>query len=215
MTPLAELPLGFDAEEPTTCLAGSTATAGQRQADARWPLLTPYPRLAADRVRSREGVEVSDHITQKLADIEEIKTLKARYFRLLDAKNWSEWANVFVDDLEFVYSDPTVQNVPPTAQPTPDGKARVGRDELIAFISEAMQHVTTVHHGHLPEITIVDESTATGLWALTNYFEYRAADGSLVWSRGYGRYEDEYVRTGVGWRIRRSEFFRRDMDSLR
>ena len=34
----------------------------------------------------------------QLADIEEIKKLKARYFRLMDTKRWKEWANVFTDD---------------------------------------------------------------------------------------------------------------------
>lgn len=152
-------------------------------------------------------------IAQHLLDIEDIKNLKARYFRLLDAKNWSEWQDVFSDDLEFVYVDPSVQNVPPDAEPTPDGGARVDRERLLAFISEAMQRVTTVHHGHMPEIRLVDEHTATGHWGLTNYCEFRAADGSLQWSRGYGWYDDEYVRTDTGWRIKRSVFYRRDMDA--
>ena len=116
------------------------------------------------------------------------------------------------EDLEFVYVDPTVQNVPPSARYMPDGSAVVSRDELLAFIGEAMERVTTVHHGHMPEITLVDHDTAHGRWGLTNYFEYQASDGSLRWSRGIGHYHEIYVRTENGWRIRRSEFYRRDMD---
>jgi len=33
-----------------------------------------------------------------LAEIEAIKQLKARYFRLLDTKQWDAWREVFSDD---------------------------------------------------------------------------------------------------------------------
>jgi hypothetical protein len=35
---------------------------------------------------------------EHLADIEAIKKLKARYFRLMDAKNWAEFGDVFTRD---------------------------------------------------------------------------------------------------------------------
>jgi hypothetical protein len=131
---------------------------------------------------------------------------------LLDAKSWPEWREIFTEDLEWVYVDPTVQNVPPDAERLPDGRARVDREQLVAFVSKSMQKVTTVHHGHIPEIAIVDENVARGHWALTNYVEYRNAAGFLVWGRGYGWYDEEYFRTDSGWRIKRSAFYRRDMD---
>ena len=150
-------------------------------------------------------------LARRLVDVEEIKNLKARYFRLLDEKDWAAWTEVFTEDLEFVYVDPTVQNVPPAATILPDGRAMVGRDDLVAFVSASMARVTTVHHGHVPEITIVDDVSAVGRWGLTNYCEYTTADGAPAWLRGYGRYHDRYVRAGTGWRIARSEFYRRDM----
>ena len=127
-------------------------------------------------------------------------------------RQWSAWIEVFSPDLEFIYLDPSIQNVPPRAQLLPDGTAMVGREELVAYISEAMKSVTTVHHGHMPEINLADRDTATGRWGLTNYCEYRTPTGSYEWSRGYGHYDDIYVRTDKGWRIKRSVFFRRDMD---
>ena len=154
---------------------------------------------------------MGDDVAQRLLDIEEIKHLKARYFRLLDAKDWPGWVDVFTADLEFVYVDPTVQNVPPDAERLADGRALVGREQLVAFVSESMRNVTTIHHGHMPEIALVDGDTAVGHWGLTNYCEYRGADGALHWLRGYGHYDDAYVRTDDGWRIRRSHFYRRDM----
>jgi 3-phenylpropionate/cinnamic acid dioxygenase small subunit len=155
---------------------------------------------------------VDDGLTRRLVDIEEIKNLKARYFRHLDAKEWSSWREVFSDDLEFVYVDPSVQHVPASAERLANGQARVNKEQLLEHIAEAMRFVTTVHHGHMPEIAFTDGDTATGRWGLTNYCEYPVGDGTMAWSRGYGRYEDVYVRTEAGWRIQRSAFYRRDMD---
>ena len=35
---------------------------------------------------------------QQLLDIEAIKQLKARYFRLMDQKQWEDWGLVFATD---------------------------------------------------------------------------------------------------------------------
>jgi hypothetical protein len=35
---------------------------------------------------------------EQLADIEAIKQLKARYFRLMDTRNWAEFGDVFTRD---------------------------------------------------------------------------------------------------------------------
>lgn len=43
----------------------------------------------------------TDTIVRALLDIEEIKQLKARYFRLLDTRRWDEWAQLFTVDCEF------------------------------------------------------------------------------------------------------------------
>ena len=39
-------------------------------------------------------------LVQMLWDIEQIKQLKARYFRLLDTKDWDAFAELFTDDCE-------------------------------------------------------------------------------------------------------------------
>jgi len=35
--------------------------------------------------------------------IEQLKQLKARYFRLMDQKRWDEWQEVFTEDVTAVY----------------------------------------------------------------------------------------------------------------
>jgi 3-phenylpropionate/cinnamic acid dioxygenase small subunit len=41
----------------------------------------------------------------QLMDIEQIKQLKARYFRLLDTKQWEAWGQVFTADCEVRFGE--------------------------------------------------------------------------------------------------------------
>jgi hypothetical protein len=73
----------------------------------------------------------------------------------------------------------------------------------VAFISKSFVGATTVHHGHMPEITLTGPDTATGTWALDDYSKL-PGHGSPSLFHGQGHYHEEYVRTGAGWRISRS-----------
>ena len=42
---------------------------------------------------------MSEALSQELLDRAAIKELKARYFRLVDAKDWQAWREVFTDDV--------------------------------------------------------------------------------------------------------------------
>ena len=86
----------------------------------------------------------------QLADIEEIRRLKARYFRLMDSKRWDEWRDVFTDDVE----------VRAPADTGSDEPTR-GRDTFIEATRVFIDDVITVHHGHMSEIDVVGD-TATG-----------------------------------------------------
>jgi hypothetical protein len=61
--------------------------------------------------------------------------------------------------------------------------------------------MSSVHHGHTPEITITSPSTAKGIWALEDLVQW--PKGEPVQSfHGFGHYNDEYVLTGEGWRTK-------------
>src|ERR1700682_3396195 len=91
-------------------------------------------------------------LLQRLLDIEAIKALKARYFRLMDQKRWGEWADVFASDAHLEV---------PEAAVVVDGRAGV-----VESVSTVLEGVRTVHHGHMPEIEITGPDTATGVWAM-------------------------------------------------
>ena len=53
---------------------------------------------------------------------------------------------------------------------TIDGGAVIdGADTFIDFLRETLDDVTTVHHGHMPEIELTSDTTATGLWAMEDH----------------------------------------------
>lgn len=122
-------------------------------------------------------------------DIEAIKGLKARYFRMLDTKDWEGLAAVFTEDVEI---DMTGEG----------GSITTGVKEFLPYLQQNIQGVVTVHHGHMPEITLTSPTTATGIWAMEDRLWW--PDGHpLSYLHGYGHYHEDYLKTGSGWRIRK------------
>lgn len=121
-----------------------------------------------------------------LADIEAIKQLKARYFRLMDTKQWNEWADVFTSECTLRWGDGPDQRVE-------------GREQTVAELSRRLEDAITVHHGHMPEIEITGAMSATGIWAMYDY-----VDRPLRAFQGWGHYHEEYEKGEDGrWRIRK------------
>jgi hypothetical protein len=153
-----------------------------------------------------------DDAVQHILDLEELKKLKYRYFRLLDAQDWDRFGELFTADLEFFFAAPG-QFAPPDATRTPEGWAQVGRQQLLDWVKAGAQDVQTVHHAHMGDITITGPATARAVWAMTDYTQV-VGDPPSAWFRGYGQHEEEYVRTDRGWQIRRSVFTRYEMDAI-
>jgi SnoaL-like domain len=125
--------------------------------------------------------------------IEEIKRLKARYFRLLDTKRWSELAELFTPDARF-------------EGPTPTVNYESGPQAFVASVRALFDGAISCHQGYLPEIEILSEDTAHGIWAMHDDVEFPTPriDGDWVGCTGYsgyGYYEETYRRCGGSWRI--------------
>jgi len=94
-----------------------------------------------------------DKKSQKLIDIELIKTLKAKYFRTLDMKDWNGFLECFTEDLETDLSQT-------------GGKLETGRDKFVNNMREILRDAVTIHHGNMPEIQVLDAENANGIWAM-------------------------------------------------
>jgi uncharacterized protein (TIGR02246 family) len=128
-------------------------------------------------------------------DFEAIRQLKARYFRTMDTKDWAGMRRVFADD---VVIDTTGSG----------GDVMTGADEFMAYLSQALDGAITVHHGHMPEIDVTSETTATGIWALHDTIWW--PDGTLL--RGYGHYHETYEKSAGRWLIKTQKLTRLHME---
>jgi hypothetical protein len=138
---------------------------------------------------------------ERLLAIEEIKQLKARYFRLMDTKRWDEWGEVFATGC--------VMEVPEADM------VNAGRAAIVEAVSSALTGATTAHHGHMPEIEVTGPDTARGVWAMFDYVEWITPEGGdRVGLQGYGHYHEEYVREDGAWRIARTRLERIRVDPL-
>lgn len=121
-------------------------------------------------------------------DVEEIKKLKARYFRGLDSKDWDLYADVFTEDVVVDLS---------AMGGGYKGEVYRGRDRFMAY-ARGLTLVQSVHHGHMPEIELTSATTATGVWSMEDYNLWE--DGRQ--NHGYGHYLETYEKTDGRWRIK-------------
>jgi hypothetical protein len=135
---------------------------------------------------------------QRLIAAEEIKQLKARYFRCMDTKQWAGWEDVFTADAVMDVSEEQVSQ-----------SVIKGRDKIIPFVSKVLEGVVTVHHGHMPEIEVTSETTARGIWSMED--KLRWPDGKTT-LHGYGHYHETYEKVDGRWRIKTLKLTRLRID---
>ena len=129
---------------------------------------------------------------ERLAAIEDIRKLKARYFRCMDTKDWDGYARVFAPDAVLDVS----------------GESRVADNEGIVrgnttiadYVRGQVDPVTTVHHGHMPEIEITSSTTASGVWSMEDMLRW-PDDAPIDEMHGYGHYHETYKKIDGEWRI--------------
>jgi hypothetical protein len=138
---------------------------------------TPHPILCQSDAQQPERGSPMD-------DIEEIKKLKARYFRSLDSKDWALYAAVFAEDCVVDLRGA-------------GGELYEGRAAFVDYASN-LKIVQSVHHGHMPEIDLTGPSTATGVWAMEDYNIWE--DGSQ--NNGWGHYLETYAKIDGHWAIK-------------
>ncbi|WP_062431616.1 nuclear transport factor 2 family protein [Herbidospora daliensis] len=124
---------------------------------------------------------------QRLLDIEQIKQLKARYFRFHDTKQWDEFAKVFAPDVQIEI----------------DGNVLRDSAAMVSAASAWVAEAVTVHRAFMPEIEITGSDSATGIWSMADYLVWPDKDGLPQGMRGYGYYHEEYRKIGGEWLISR------------
>jgi hypothetical protein len=139
--------------------------------------------------------ETLEQAVRRLVATEDIKNVKARYFRCVDFHSWEEFEDLFTEDLELDFAETT-------SHPT-------NRAEFVASVRRHFESSDrSVHHGHLPEITIHDDHHATAIWPMFDLVEM-PLDSGYESHTGYGNYTEEYRRCDDGrWRIAKTRLTR-------
>ena len=131
---------------------------------------------------------------QQIDAILAIHALKARYFRLMDTKDWNGLEQVFTHDVVTGFRE--------SAGSFNEALLIRGAVEYVANLAPILQFVTTVHHGHTPEITIETPESASGIWAMED--KLWVHEGSpLPFSvlHGFGHYHERYRCVRGDWKI--------------
>jgi hypothetical protein len=147
----------------------------------------------------------------RLIAIEEIKLLKARYFRFVDSHDWAGLRTVFADDAVFGPERPAEPGSPraptsPIAKQFWETVRTEGGDAILHWISTSLADAASMHSGSMPEIEILTEDTARGLWAMEDIVRWPS-----LTIHGHGYYRETYVRRGGVWQIKSTELVRKSL----
>ena len=93
---------------------------------------------------------------ERLIALEEIKQVKARYFRCMDTKDWAAFEAVFAPDATADYSS--------------EGDAKEwsasGAAKIVALVRRVVESAISVHHGHMAEVEVTSPTSARGIFAM-------------------------------------------------
>jgi deazaflavin-dependent oxidoreductase (nitroreductase family) len=140
---------------------------------------------AADRLVP-DGMDSTD----ALLAIEQIKQLKARYFRLVDTKQWATLESLFTPDCTFEFA---------SSLPSVGVRGYESAADFVRTVSVRQADTVVSHHGHMPEVTLIDADRALGIWAMEDILQRPA--GGIPSFHGWGHYHERYSRIDGAWKI--------------
>lgn len=108
----------------------------------------------------------------KLTALEEIKQLKARRDRAADTKDWALYESL---------------HAPDHVSQNGDYGQWTSAAEMVANTAKSMEHLTTLHHSHTPDITFTSATRAECIWAMEGMSFWQQGDESH-WFQAFGHY---------------------------
>lgn len=122
---------------------------------------------------------------------EEIRDLKARYFRFTDTHDFEAFGALFTDDAVFEAGD----------YGGPLYRVAEGRAAIVAQTRAMSEGAIKIHHGHNAEITVETTDRASGFWSVEYLFFDKAASAPVCTRHAFVYYHEDYRRLEDGWRI--------------
>ena len=139
----------------------------------------------------------------RLLAIEDIRVLRAQYWRFVDTKAWEEFGELFTQTCYFTNHE--------------SNYTFAGNDQMREQIRGILGEVFTFHAGHQSEITVLDETHASGIWAISDYLVFPEhveypADPDIKTIRSVGYYFDTYEKVDDRWLFAGIDFHRMRTD---
>ena len=126
-----------------------------------------------------------------LVALEEIRQLKARRDRYVDAHDWDGYEALHAPDHRS-YHAVTHRGSEPVAW--------TSASEMVANVRKIMVDGRfSCHHSYDPEIIFETPTRARGIWAMTDAGVSRDADGKPAWQILYGYYYETYEKRDGRW----------------
>jgi len=134
-----------------------------------------------------EHMEIS--MLERLLAIEEIKSLRARYCRGIDTKDWALLRSTLAPDIRLDL--PSLR----------ERGGLAGADAFIELASAWFGKTPSLHANYLPEIELVSPTRATGIWQQQHFLpnRYRPEEHH---GHGYGYSHDSYEKTDGRWLVK-------------
>jgi len=143
--------------------------------------------------------------SERLLAIEEIRQLKAKYWRGIDCVDGDLVRSILSEDCVLDYTGCWTDPVTGTDHMPEMNVVWRGRDSWPS--RQDGSPFASVHQGHQNEIELIDETTARGMWYFTDRFFIPAASPfpQLV---GYGQYQDTYEKSDGRWLLKTTRITR-------
>lgn len=143
---------------------------------------------------SNGGVDDLRKDIQRLMDMEAIRQAKHTYFRCIDTANWVELTEILHEQLYVHYKGGNYEF-----------KLENKQDFLAAMKVSFHNEAAGRHFGCMPEIQILSENEATGIWYLYDHF-WSINNKHLT--HGTAIYWDKYVKENGRWLIKETSYER-------
>ncbi len=140
------------------------------------------------------GIDELRKDIQRLMDIEAIKQLKHAYFRCIDTANLEELGTLFHEDV-------SVSFIGGAYEWKTQGKKEYLDNIGISFSNQSIGH----HNGHQPEIQMLSETEATGIWYLADHMWILNHNAK---TSGTALYWDRYLKVDGKWLIKDTSYER-------
>jgi len=140
-----------------------------------------------------------------LSAIEDIKKVKAKYWRLIDLKEFDRLEEVFSQDAVFDAREATYDPVQGLIPGTSFSDVWQTQRGIIEGIKMAMPaEMQSVHMGHIPEITVESVDRAIAIFP----FNDRIILPEKLRFNGFGYYHEVYTKKANRWMIESSKIQR-------